>query len=60
MKRIKSMVCAFGLIAALSSSAFAGNIGGMRTDANATATGNIGGMLIPNIVVAILGNIGGM
>ena len=56
MKRIKSTFFAFALIVALSSSAFAGNIGGMRTDAS--ATGNIGGLLLT--VVAIVGNIGGM
>ena len=58
MKRIKSTVYAFALIVALSSSVFAGNIGGMRTDA--TATGNIGGLLLTDITVAIAGNIGGM
>lgn len=58
MKRIQSIVYAFALIVALSSSAFAGNIGGVRSDAN--ATGNIGGVLFTNVVVAILGNIGGV
>ena len=58
MKRIKSTVYVFALIVALSSSAFAGNIGGLRTDA--TATGNIGGLLFTDVIVSIAGNIGGM
>jgi hypothetical protein len=58
MKRIKSTVYAFALIVALSSSAFAGNIGGLKTDA--TATGNIGGLLLTDVTLAIAGNIGGM
>ena len=58
MKRIKSTIYVLTLIVALYSTALAGNIGGMRTDA--TATGNIGGLLLTDIAVAIAGNIGGM
>jgi|GEM_PF-2490616 len=56
MTRIKPTICAIALSMVLSSSALAGNIGGLRT----TAAGNIGGMRTGNIGGTRTGNIGGM
>jgi hypothetical protein len=66
MKRLYASIQAITLVALLCSTAFAGNIGGMRTEASTSlkSTGNIGGMrsedLYTGIVVTIAGNIGGM
>jgi hypothetical protein len=51
MKSARSTLLTLSLTVALSSTAFAGNIGGMRT----TSAGNIGGMRTTSA-----GNIGGM
>ena len=51
MKSLKPLVCASLLTLAISTSAMAGNIGGMRT----TSAGNIGGMRTTSA-----GNIGGL
>lgn len=58
MRRFKSALSILTIIVALSSTTLAGNIGGMRTDSS--ATGNIGGLLLTDITIAIAGNIGGM
>ena len=51
MKSLKPLVCASLLTVAISTSAMAGNIGGMRT----TSAGNIGGLRTSRV-----GNIGGL
>lgn len=51
MDRLKSTICALIVTITISSTALAGNIGGMRT----TSAGNIGGMRTSSA-----GNIGGM
>jgi hypothetical protein len=51
MKSLKPVVCASLLTVAISTSAMAGNIGGMRT----TSAGNIGGLRTNRV-----GNIGGV
>ena len=51
MTRFKRTLCAVMITVGISSSVFAGNIGGMRT----TSAGNIGGMR-----TASTGNIGGL
>jgi hypothetical protein len=51
MKSLKPLVCASLLTVAISTSAIAGNIGGMRT----TSAGNIGGLRTSQV-----GNIGGL
>jgi hypothetical protein len=56
MKKLKSTLLAVALIVVVSSTAFAGNIGGLRTSGNIgglRTTGNIGG-------TRSAGNIGGM
>ena len=59
----KPTVCAVALTLTLASSAFAGNIGGARTNAvgniAGTRTGNIGGTRTGNIGGTRTGNIGG-
>ena len=58
MIRLNRTLCAVTLTVAISTSVFAGNIGGMRT----TSAGNIGGMrttAVGNIGGTRTGNIGG-
>lgn len=73
MKNVKSVISATALTVILSTSAMAGNIGGMRSnsasssDTNQTnLAGNIGGMrneptsLLSQLGIFVKGNIGGM
>ena len=56
MKRSQSILCASLLTLAISSTAFAGNIGGMK----ANSAGNIAGLSTGNIAGLSTGNIGGL
>jgi hypothetical protein len=56
MKRFQSIICASLLTLAISSTAFAGNIGGMK----ANSAGNIAGLSTGNIGGLSAGNIGGL
>ena len=59
MKRVKLATCATLMVIAMTPTAFAGNIGGMRTE----RAGNIGGVKVRDqqqTTVAATGNIGGL
>jgi hypothetical protein len=67
MKRLQSVLCALALAIALSPTALAGNIHGIKATTTTLADGNIHGVsaydylgiLITDAFVAILGNIHG-
>ena len=56
MRRLQSILCASLLTLAISSTAFAGNIGGMK----ANSAGNIAGLSAGNIAGLSTGNIAGL
>lgn len=64
MKRLQSVLCALALAIALSPTALAGNIHGIKSDTTTlqATDGNIHGVtakLLTDVLVAILGNIHG-